>query len=127
MNTVRVVFGDIVDLSTVFTDIPAHGHIGLIQPDVSQFDVETYAMAAAEVAAAVVANASTLAPCADPSTLDGARGCATEFLNSYAPRVFRAPVDAAGINRLLAIFEVGYGDGGDYSRGIELLVQGLLE
>jgi len=125
INTVRVVFGDIVDLSTVFTDVPAHGHIGLVQPDVSQFDVETYASAAAEVAAKVVENSATLAPCAASDTLDGARACATQFLNTYAPLAFRAPLTDAGVSRLLTIFDVGYAN--SYARGIELLVQALLE
>jgi len=126
INTVKVAFGDIVDLSTVFTNIPAHGHIGLVQPDVSQFDVETYAAAAAKVAAAVVTNSATFAPCAAPDALDSARACATEFVSTYGPRVFRSPLDAAGVSRLIAIFDVGYGNSG-YSRGLELVVQALLE
>jgi hypothetical protein len=124
-NTVRDLFGNI-NLSSIFPNAQSASQFGLAQADVDSADLDKYQRTAELVAAAVVADKNILnrvAPCAtgaDPRT------CAKTFLQSYGGRIYRAPIDAADLDRHLALYDAGAPNGG-YAHGIELLLRGMLQ
>ncbi len=124
-RTIAVVFGSDIELDQVFPDSDSPSYIGLVQADVSQFDVETYQAAAETVAAAVASKYADHAPCAAPGALSTAETCLRDFLSTTGTRIYRSPLSESDITRLLTVFETGYGSG-DYAHGLELVLQAML-
>jgi len=125
-NTIQDLFGSMVDATQLFPNEKARAHIGLLQPDVSQYEVEIYASYAELVAAGVASNAGTVAPCDAAADLTAATVCAQAFLDSFGPRIYRSLLSAAEATRLLSVFELGF-QGSGYSRGIELMLGAMLQ
>lgn len=125
-NTIAELFGSVVDTTQLFPNEKARAHIGLLQPDVSQFDVETYQSYAQLVAAAVAADATQFVPCDAAADLTGATACMQSFLTSFGPRIYRSPVSTTDVDRVLAVFTLGY-QGSGYSRGVELALSAMLQ
>lgn len=123
-NAVRDVFGDI-DLSEAFAASTEASRFGLVQPDVSQTELESYAAAAASVAAFVAERLDEFAACETSDTLEAATSCADDYLSVIGPRAFRSPLTDAESDRLLEVFEVGYTTDG-YAKGIELVTESML-
>jgi Protein of unknown function (DUF1592)/Protein of unknown function (DUF1588)/Protein of unknown function (DUF1595)/Protein of unknown function (DUF1587)/Protein of unknown function (DUF1585) len=85
--------------------------------------VESYLTVAEAVAArAVAGRLSDLAPCAEGA--DAAQ-CAQEFLDSFGARAFRRPLTEGEKQPLLGLFAIGNAQ--SYGRGIELLIQAMLQ
>jgi hypothetical protein len=85
--------------------------------------VQSYLTAAEAVAAnAVQSRLTTLAPCADGA--DPA-GCGHAFIQSFAARAFRRPLTEAELTPLTALFDAGNAAG--YGKGIELVIQTVLQ
>ncbi len=85
--------------------------------------VESYLTVAESVAGrAASARLAELAPCAEGAD---AAECAAEFLDSFAPRAFRRPLTPAEKQPLLGLF--GVGSTQSYARGIELMIQAVLQ
>ncbi|MES1185853.1 MAG: DUF1588 domain-containing protein [Myxococcales bacterium] len=85
--------------------------------------VQSYLTAAEAVAAnAVQSRLTTLAPCADGA--DPA-GCGHAFVQSFAARAFRRPLTDAELTPLTALFDAGNAAG--YGKGIELVIQTVLQ
>jgi len=99
---------------------------GLLQPDVTQVEIEGFQKAAELVASTVVQNGDALnavAPCADG---EDQAACARAAIDRFGSRVYRAPVtEDADIERHLALFNTGATTG--YAHGIELLLRGMLQ
>lgn len=125
-NTISELFGSLIDTTQLFPTEKARAHIGLLQPDVSQFEVETYQGYAESIAATVAANATQFAPCDAATELTAATACMQTFLTSFGPRVFRSPVSTTDVDRLLTVFTLGF-QGAGYSRGVELVISALLQ
>ncbi len=125
-NSVKLVFGSGLDLSDVFPNVETRAHIGLVQPDVSQLDVETYHRAAVRTAEFVAKAAPSLAPCAQSDALATARVCAENFVARVGPLLYRTPLVDGDLSRLLTVFEVGY-ELGSYEQGLELVTQAMLD
>ena len=126
LNTVHDLLGDIAQLDTVF-DRTGHASVfGLQQGDVSQVALESYQKAAEIIGTATVANATklkTIAPCA---TGADKRGCARTFVQSFGALAYRAPVvDAADIDRHLAVYDVGAKT--SHEHGLELVLRSMLQ
>ncbi|MCG8423770.1 MAG: DUF1592 domain-containing protein [Proteobacteria bacterium] len=56
----------------------------------------------------------------------GPQACARAFIDRFAPRAFRRPVDRDERDQLMALFELGQRDG-DFSSGIELVIEAILQ
>jgi hypothetical protein len=85
--------------------------------------VESYLTVAESVAATAVANRlATVAPCAEGAD---ATACARNFLASFGARAFRRPLTDAEQQPLLELFAAGNAQ--SYAKGIELLVQAILQ
>jgi hypothetical protein len=128
LNTVNDLFGKI-DLSSVYPITQSASQFGLAQADVDGADLDNYERASEIVAAAVIGNATTLnkiAPCAAGATTAAARTCATQFLQGFATRIYRAPIASTDLDRHLALYDAGAANGG-YSHGIQLLLQAMLQ
>ena len=123
-NAVQDVFGE-VDLSTTFAANGETSRFGLVQPDVSQTELEIYAQAASSVATFVGERLDEFAACETTDAIEAAADCANDYLASVGPRVFRSPLTDADSERLLQVFEVGYTTDG-YAKGIELMTESLL-
>jgi hypothetical protein len=128
LNTINDLFGKI-DLTSVYPATQGASQFGLAQADVDGADLDNYERAAEVVSAAVVANTSTMtavAPCATGATTAAARTCASQFLQGFATRIYRAPVAAADMDRHLALYDAGAANGG-YAHGIQLLLEAMLQ
>ncbi len=125
-NTLRDLFGEVAGLDEALGPSVEASAFGLVQPDVTQVELESFQDAADVVAAAVVGNADrlgALAPCAaDAVPLD----CARTFVETFAALAYRAPLtEPTDVERHLALFESGAGT--SYAHGIELLLRGILQ
>jgi Protein of unknown function (DUF1588)/Protein of unknown function (DUF1592)/Protein of unknown function (DUF1595)/Protein of unknown function (DUF1587) len=80
------------------------------------------------VADAMAANVKTrlteLAPCADP--VAGAEACAKTFIQTFASRAYRRPLDADEAAQLLIAYHVA-ADGAAYADGIEQVARAVLQ
>lgn len=88
--------------------------------------VNQYHLAAVDTATQVGLRLSELLPCSTAVSDVGTRtSCATEFIQTFAPRAYRRPVSSTEGAALLAVFEVGAT--ASFSRGVELVVQSVLQ
>jgi hypothetical protein len=126
LNTVQELVGDVPGIAQALGDDVAASAFGLVQPDVTQVQLEQFQKAAGSIAAAVVANQATLeklAPCAMGSV---PADCAKSVVTKFGARAYRAPItDLADIDRHVQLFNVGAAI--SYAHGIELLLQGMLQ
>jgi uncharacterized protein DUF1592/uncharacterized protein DUF1588/uncharacterized protein DUF1595/uncharacterized protein DUF1585 len=126
LNTVKELAGDVPGIEPALGDDVAASAFGLVQPDVTQVQLERFQEAAGTIAAVLVGTPETLnkvAPCAtDAAPSD----CAKNLVQKFGARAYRAPVtDAADIERHLQLFNAGIVGG--YAHGIELLLEGMLQ
>jgi len=85
--------------------------------------VESYLTAAESVAAsAVQSRLATLAPCADGAD---AVTCGHAFVNTFGSQAFRRPLTDAERAPLTSLFDLGNAQG--YAKGIELVIQAVLQ
>ena len=126
LNTVKELAGDVPGLDQALGDDVASSAFGLVQPDVTQVQLEHYQKAAGTIAAVVVGSSATLnklAPCATGTAL---ADCAKAVVQKFGALAYRAPVtDALDIDRHLQLFNVGAAT--SYAHGIEMLLQGMLQ
>lgn len=126
LNTVRDLVGEVPDLSSSLGAGSQASAFGLIQPDITQVEIENFQSAANAIAAAVVTKADALSALAPCSAGADERGCARSFVQSFGARAYRAPVtDAVDIDRHLALYDVGAKI--SYAHGIEMLLGGMLQ
>ena len=126
LNTVRDLVGDVGDLGNALGAGSSASAFGLIQPDITQVEVENFQSAANVIAAAVVTKADALNAIAPCSAGADQRGCAKSFVQSFGARAYRAPItDASDIERHLSLFDVGAKT--SYAHGIEMLLGAMLQ
>jgi Protein of unknown function (DUF1592)/Protein of unknown function (DUF1588)/Protein of unknown function (DUF1595)/Protein of unknown function (DUF1585)/Protein of unknown function (DUF1587) len=126
LNTVKALAGDVLGVEQALGATESASAFGLVQPDVTQVELEHYQKAASTIAAALVAEQARLdavAPCAngvEPTE------CAKNVVTQFGALAYRAPVtDAADIERHVQLFKAGAAT--SYAHGIELLLQGMLQ
>jgi Protein of unknown function (DUF1592)/Protein of unknown function (DUF1588)/Protein of unknown function (DUF1595)/Protein of unknown function (DUF1585)/Protein of unknown function (DUF1587) len=126
LNTVKALAGDVPGIEQALGDEVAASAFGLVQPDVSQVQLEHYQKAADTIAAVIVGNATSLnklAPCAQGTA---PAECAKGVVQKFGALAYRAPVtDAADIDRHVQLFTVGAAT--SYAHGIEMLLRGMLQ
>ncbi|MEM9190597.1 MAG: DUF1592 domain-containing protein [Myxococcota bacterium] len=118
----------VTDLLPAATDVPEVRTPGVTSDlfvyESELFKVEaslaTQYQLAAETAATQAATEGSVVPCA---TEDAA--CAEEFIDAFAPRAFRRPIDADERAGLMDLFELGAEDG--FDRGIALVIEATLQ
>jgi hypothetical protein len=66
---------------------------------------------------------TTIAPCADTTTA-GQTACATSFIQSFAPKAYRRPLDPSEVTNLMTVYAQGAMQ--DYKTGIELVIQAII-
>ncbi|KYF94077.1 hypothetical protein BE17_53480 [Sorangium cellulosum] len=126
LNTVRDLAGDVPGLEEALGPANEASAFGLLQPDVTQVELEHFQAAADAIAAAIARDPTALgevAPCeggAEPLE------CARRMVVAFGARAYRAPLtDAADIERHLQLFS--FGAETSYEHGIELLLRGMLQ
>jgi hypothetical protein len=126
LNTIKELAGDVPGIEQSLGDDASASAFGLVQPDVTQVQLERFQKAAGAIAAVVVGNKTTLdkiAPCAAGAA---PADCAKNLVTKFGALAYRAPVtDAADIDRHVQLFTVGAAV--SYAHGIELLLQGMLQ
>lgn len=126
LNTVKELAGDVPGLEQAFGDDVASSAFGLVQPDVTQVQLEHFQKAAGAVAAVVVGNAETLNKLAPCATGTAPTDCAKSLVQKFGALAYRAPVtDTADIDRHVQLFNVGAAT--SYAHGVEMLLQGMLQ
>jgi hypothetical protein len=66
---------------------------------------------------------TTIAPCAG-TTAAAQTTCATSFVQSFAPKAFRRPLDPSEVTNLMTVYAQGAMQ--DYKTGIELVIQAII-
>jgi hypothetical protein len=126
MNTVRDLVGEVEGLEEALGPASEASAFGLVQPDVTQVELESFQAAADLLAAAVVSDPETLAAVAPCETPEAPVDCARAMIEDFGARAYRSPLaDAADVDRHLALF--GTGAETSYEYGIELLLRGMLQ
>jgi hypothetical protein len=87
---------------------------------VTSSGVDQYADAAATLAAKAITNLGGLVPC---SPAAGNAECASTFIAGFGRRAFRRPLTQVEVDR----YKRAYTAGGDFSNGIRLVVQAMLQ
>jgi hypothetical protein len=123
-RSVEDLFGVAPDVSGFPADEDPSG-IGFgVAASLSPFVLEQHAHAAAGVAESVVERLDTLLPC-DPAT-SGEDACAGLFIDDFAPRAYRHPLDTGQRERLLTVYAATRDAGGDFADGIRVTVEATL-
>ncbi|HVY30875.1 MAG TPA: DUF1592 domain-containing protein [Polyangiaceae bacterium] len=126
LNTVKELAGEVPGLEQALGDDTAASAFGLIQPDVTQVQLERFQKAAQTIAAVIVGNQASLdkvAPCAAGAA---PTDCAKSLVQKFGTLAYRAPVsDPADIDRHVQLFSVGAAT--SYAHGVEMLLQGMLQ
>lgn len=126
LNTVKALAGDVPGIESVLGESEAASAFGLVQPDVTQVQLEHFQSAANAIAAVIVADKTRLdkiAPCAQGAV---ATDCAKNLVTKFGALAYRAPVtDQADIDAHVKLFNAGATT--SYAHGIELLLQGMLQ
>lgn len=126
LNTVKALAGDVPGIEQVLGESEAASAFGLVQPDVTQVQLEHFQSAANAIAAVIVADKARLdkiAPCAQGAV---PTDCAKSLVTKFGALAYRAPVtDQADIDAHVKLFNVGVAT--SYAHGIELLLQGMLQ
>lgn len=126
LNTVKQVAGDVPGVEQALGDEVVSSAFGLVQPDVTQVQLEHFQKAAAAIAAVLVGNAAKLneiAPCAMGAA---PADCPKSFVQKFGALAYRAPItDPADIDRHVQLFNVGAAT--SYGHGVEMLLQGILQ
>ena len=89
-------------------------------------EVLDYHQAAIQIAADAVQNLAQLAPCAGTDVSANAAACAAKFIDGFAPKAFRRPLDAdtrTALNQFYAAVSAQFG----FSSGIQALLEELLQ
>lgn len=126
-NSVRAVFGDGIQPSTSFprpSGATVTGYASdLALNTLSAGFAEGIASAAEDVALQVHAQLATLLPCA----ATGGRTCAQTFVDTFATRAFRRPLDKDERTALLTHFDAAVAAHGDFGVAIAELASLLLQ
>ena len=126
LNTVKELAGDVAGIEQSLGDDVAASAFGLVQPDVTQVQLEKFQKAAVTIAAAIVGNKASLDKVAPCATGTAPADCAKSVVQKFGALAYRAPVtDAADIDRHVLLFNAGVAT--SYAHGIELLLQGMLQ
>jgi Protein of unknown function (DUF1592)/Protein of unknown function (DUF1588)/Protein of unknown function (DUF1595)/Protein of unknown function (DUF1585)/Protein of unknown function (DUF1587) len=99
------------------------GFIGLL-PAVGTLDARGYMEAAEAFTTRSSARIRELSPCA---TGTDESACARSFIQSFARKAYRRPLEASELDELLAVFTSGRALGYDYAKSLNLVVQAVLE
>ncbi len=126
LNTVKELAGDVPGLEQALGESASASAFGLVQPDVTQVQLEHYQQAANTIAAVLVADPSRLdriAPCAAGAA---PTECAKSLVTKFGALAYRAPItESADIDRHVQLFSAGVAT--SYAHGVELLLQGMLQ
>jgi hypothetical protein len=130
LNTVADLVGEVPGLQETLGAASTASAFGLLQPHVSQVQLEGFQSAAELIAARVSGDAGRLAevaPCADTGASAGSgEACARSLIERFGARAYRAPLtDADDVERHLGLFRAGAASG--YAHGIELVLRGMLQ
>ena len=118
-NSVRTLFGVDADVeSLAAADERIGAFVSNFGSPVTDPVVDQYKVFAETVGAAVAARVADLTDCAAPD-----EACAVQFIAEFAPLTYRRPLRAGEAERLLTVYRAG----GDFSAGIALLVEGMLQ
>lgn len=108
--------------------LPPDGLSGLFANNgattVPSYAVEVYRDLAESLAATATADLPGLLPC-DPAQI-GEDACAAAFIEDFGRRAWRRPLDAAQVDRLLALYQQGRTEG-SFTEGIGLVIEAVLQ
>jgi len=125
-NTIRDLLGD--DSHPAANFVPEEEALGFDNQaaalGVTQILAEQYMVASEKVAKNAVQKMDSLLPC-QPVAGDE-RTCAQSFIQTFGRRAYRRPLESDEVSRLLEVYDWGFAEV-DFSRGIELVLQAMLQ
>lgn len=125
-NTIRDLLGD--DSQPAANFVPEEEALGFDNQaaalGVTQILAEQYMVASEKIAVKAVQKMDSLLPC--QPTAGEERNCAKSFIETFGRRAYRRPLESDEVTRLLAVYDWGFTEVG-FSRGIELVLQGMLQ
>ena len=103
--------------------------VGTSHGGMSAFAVEQYDASARGIAADVTGEKrrAQFVPCQPKSEEAFDRSCAVQFVEKYGPRLFRRPLTAEERDRYVKVAEAGQQKLGNFYRGLEYSLVGMLE
>jgi hypothetical protein len=126
LATVRDLAGDVPGLDQALGEAVEASAFGLVQPDITQVELEHFQKAADIIAKVIATNADSLNKVAPCQAGTAPAECAKSAVQNFGQRAYRAPItDAADIERHVQLFNVGAAT--SYAYGIELLLRGMLQ
>ncbi len=99
------------------------GFIGVL-PAVGTLDARLYMEAAEAFTGQATARIGELAPCSAGSDESG---CVQTFIQSFARKAYRRPLESSEKAELLAVFTAGRALGYDYAKSVGLVIQAVLQ
>ncbi len=126
LNTVRDLAGEVPGLEAALGPANDASAFGLLQPDVTQVELEHFQAAANLIAAAIVGSPDALAKIAPCATSAVPVDCARTLVERFGALAYRAPlVEAEDVERHVQLFSTGQAT--SYAHGVELLLRGMLQ
>ncbi len=133
LNTVR----DLLNDTTLTTsdvpneaDDPSNNAFPFRQPTpIATVDASNLETAAEQVAANLASKISAVLPqgCASP-TASAAAGCATQFINTFGPKIYRRPLSAQEVTDLTKLYSTGTTTLGlTFQGAIDFMVEAMLQ
>ncbi len=126
-NTVRDLLGDDTNPANEFP--PEEEALGFNNNatalGVTPILAERYMVAAEGIAARATEDLPALLPC-DPADV-GEDACARELVVDLGMRAFRRPLSGDEVDRVMAVYDWGRGEGYDYRESVELIIETLLQ
>lgn len=131
LNTVRELLGaatlEAADLPRETDDLSNNGFPFRQATPIATFDAISFQEAAERLAAGMASRLPSIVPCL-PATAATEGECASAFITTFAPRVFRRPLDASEIDKLIALYTTGRTTLGlDFKGAIGLLLEAMLQ
>ena len=131
LNTVRDLFAD---TSLGLGDVPnesddlSNNAFPFRQPNaIATFDAGNLQSAAEKLATNLSAHLSTVLPCT-PANASAEAGCASQFIATFGPKIYRRPLTATEVSNLTALYQTGRTTLTlSFNGAIDLLVEAMLQ
>jgi len=131
LNTVRDLFADtslgVGDVPNESDDL-SNNAFPFRQPNaIATFDAGNLQSAAEKLATNLSAHLSTVLPCT-PANASAEAGCASQFIATFGPKIYRRPLTATEVSNLTALYQTGRTTLTlSFNGAIDLLVEAMLQ
>jgi hypothetical protein len=94
---------------------------------VSSFLAEQYGSVAEDIASGLIPQLGTMATCYSTVTADTEESCTRSFVESFAPRAYRRPLEQTEIDELVTLERTIRGQGATYDVSLSSVIEAVLQ